>query len=202
MARLHREILDTLLRRIADGHYEVGSRLPKEEELKADFGVARGTAREALRALEERNVATVRHGLGAIVQPQEEWNVLDPAVARALSAGRGSRAFLGELSEYRLLLGSEAAALAAERATTRQREQIRAAGQEVAVTGHSERIRTLVADAARNRALGSALRRVPTDGSGRATGPALKAYERLAEAVADGDPDAARTAARRVHEAS
>ena len=184
MARRHREILDTLLQRIVDGQYPVGSLLPKEEAIRDEFDVSRGTGREALRALEERRVAVVRHGRGAIVQPPEAWNALDPAVAAALSRGRKRRRFLDEVEELRGALRAEAAGLAAERANARQREAI--------VAADGGEVWTLVAEAAENRPLAAALRTLaelaPGDGSRDAAG--------LAEAIAAGDVEAARAAAR------
>src|SRR5215208_3326557 len=104
MARRHREIVATLLERILDGTYPPGSALPKEEAVAEEFDVARGTAREALRALEERRVARVKHGRGATVLDPAEWNVLDREVAQALLRGRGRRKVLDELKEVLLLV--------------------------------------------------------------------------------------------------
>lgn len=205
MARLHRDVLDALLARIVDGRYPTGAMLPKEEALRDEFDVSRGTAREALRALEERNVATVKHGRGATVQPPQEWNVLDPVVARALAAGRKRRAFLRELAEYRLLLESEAATLAAERATATQRDELRAAAREIAdaddAPSAARRLRRLVAVASGNRPLAATLRAV-SDAHEPALGKnAVTAYVTLADAIADADPDAARDAVRAIDRA-
>ena len=185
MARRHREILDTLLERIVDGRYPVGSLLPKEESISEEFDVSRGTGREALRALEERRVAVVRHGRGAIVQPPEAWNVLDPVVAAALSRGRRRRKFLEEVEELRGALRAEAAGLAAARATARQRETLG--------TGGDGDTWTLVVEAAQNRPLAAALRTLAE----LAPAAADRGSPELAAAVAGGDVDAARAAARR-----
>lgn len=190
MARLHRDVLDALLDRIVDGRYAAGEMLPKEERLVDEFGVSRGTAREALRALEERGVARVKHGRGATVQPPEAWNVLDPIVARALLRGRTRRAFLRELRAYRALLEPEAAAQAAAHATARQRAELRT----LAEADDAARIRELVAVAAGNRPLASTLRALADSHEPRTGGD----YAALATAVADGDENAARAAAARL----
>ena len=203
MARLHREVLEALLGRIVSGTYATGAMLPKEESLAGEFDISRGTARESLRALEERRVALVKHGRGAQVQPPEEWNALDPTVARALAAGRGSRAFLHEIQDYRLLLESEAAELAAGRASVAQRAELRVRAEELAdaedVGRSAKRIRRLIAVASGNRPLAATLRALD-----EAVAPALRAKDadacaRLAHAVADGDPGAARDAARQLN---
>jgi DNA-binding FadR family transcriptional regulator len=184
---------------IAGGQYVAGQLLPKEELLAAEFDVARGTAREALRALEERRVVAVKHGRGARVRPADDWNVLDPVVARALVAGRQRREFLREVRSYRRILESEAAALAADRASRTERAALRAAADELAGGGDITRtatlIRRLVAIASGNRPLAATLRALDD-----ALEPSLKAAEvdacaRLADAVANADPDAARDAA-------
>lgn len=165
-----------------------------------EFKISRGTVREALRALEERGVVVVTHGRGARVQPSEEWNVLDPIVAAAIAKGRHRRAFLDEVRLYRTILESEAAALAAERASEEQRAELRVRATDLDgghdVARSAQRLRRLIAVAAGNRPLAATLQALDTS-----VAPKLRAVEahhcaRLAIAVADGDPDAAREAAR------
>jgi DNA-binding FadR family transcriptional regulator len=69
VARLHRDILRTLLGRIAAGNPPAGAKLPKEVDLAAELGASRGVVRECIRALEERGVVRVTHGHGATVEP-------------------------------------------------------------------------------------------------------------------------------------
>jgi DNA-binding FadR family transcriptional regulator len=203
VTRLHREVLDVLLDRVVSGEYPPGSMLPKEEALAQEFDISRGTAREALRALEERRVALVKHGRGARVQPPEEWNALDADVAGALATGRTRRGFLREVRAYRLLLESEAAALAAEHASATQRAALRACADELADADDlgptARRVRRQVAVASGNRPLAATLHAL-----GEAIDPQVRredagAYASLATAVADGDADAARAAAQRVN---
>jgi DNA-binding FadR family transcriptional regulator len=201
VTRLHREVLDVLLARIVSGEYPAGALLPKEESIAEEFDVSRGTAREAVRALEERRVAVVRHGRGARVQPAEEWNALDPIVARALATGRTRRGFLREVEAYRLVLESEAAALAAEHASADQRAALRDGAEDLGGSGDLgrdvRRLRRQIAVASGNRPLAATLRAL-----GEAVEPSVgkvdvDAYERLVAAVVDGDPSAAREAAQR-----
>jgi GntR family transcriptional regulator, galactonate operon transcriptional repressor len=206
VARRHREVLDLLLEAILEGRYPTGAMLPGEEALVAEFDVSRGTAREALRALEERNVAKVKHGRGATVQPPEEWNVLDPVVVRALARSRARRTFLRELSEYRLMLESEAAVLAAERATAKQRAELRAAARELGESSDAaaaaRRLRRLVAIASGNRPLASTLRALSEGNEPTLRSQSAEALAALADAVADGDPARARESAKAVHAAA
>jgi DNA-binding FadR family transcriptional regulator len=203
VTRLHRGAVDSLLEGIVDGRYPAGELLPKEEALAAEFEISRGTVREALRALEERRVAVVKHGRGARVQPQEEWNILDPIVAKAMATSKHRREFLREVRTYRVLLDTEAAALAAQAASARQREALRIRAEELEeadeVAPAAKRIRRLVGVASGNRPLAATLRALD-----EAIEPPLRAkdvgaYVRLAEAVAGGDADAARDAARELN---
>lgn len=195
--RLHREIVDELLARIVDGDYAAGAMLPKEELVKTQFKVSRGTGREALRALEERRVVVVKHGRGATVRPAEEWNVLDAVVAQALAAGRRRRRFFGEVAELQAVLEPLVAGLAAERASDRQRAALRAAAERLGGGGEggdpAGEIRGLIAAAAGNRPLASTLRALAD-----VVSPDVAAIDHaaLAEAVAEGDADAARGLSR------
>ncbi len=63
----YREIADELQQRISSGALPSGSRLPGEEALAAEFGVARGTARSALQELEHDGVIRVVPGRGRFV---------------------------------------------------------------------------------------------------------------------------------------
>jgi DNA-binding FadR family transcriptional regulator len=206
VTRLHREAVDVLLDSIVSKQYEVGQLLPKEELLAERFEMSRGTVREALRALEERNVVMVRHGRGALVRPPEEWNVLDPVVARALAAGRRRRDFLREVDALRQILEPEAARLAAERASEAQRAELRVRGEELAdsldVPRAAKRIRRLVADASGNRPLAGTLRALDAAVEQALRAKDVDACARLAAAVAGGEPDAARAAARELSSAT
>lgn len=192
-----------LLTSIVSGQYAAGTLLPKETSLVEEFNISRGTVREALRALEERGVVRVTHGRGARVQPTEEWNVLDPVVASAIARGRNRRAFLGEVQLYRLILESEAAALAAERASKAQRAELRACAGEIESVADgaqaAERARRLIAVASGNRPLGATLRALDGSMAPKLDADDVQLCACLARAVADGDANAAREAARELN---
>ncbi len=63
----YHEIADQLRQRISSGLLPPGSRLPGEEALAAQFGVARGTARLALQQIESDGLARVVVGRGRFV---------------------------------------------------------------------------------------------------------------------------------------
>ena len=117
MARLHEELMRVLIADVAAGHLRPGDRLPRETDLADQFGVSRGVARECVRGLEERGLVAVKHGKGAVVRAEREWNVFSPQVLSAVLASEHGPDVLSEYLECRRLLEIEAAGLAAERAT-------------------------------------------------------------------------------------
>ncbi|MGY3676466.1 FadR/GntR family transcriptional regulator [Streptomyces sp. TE33382] len=106
---LSAEVLGTLRRQITDGAWPVGTRIPPEPELMRQLGVARGTVREAVRALAHAGLLEVRQGDGTYVRATGE---LSGAVQR-LYADRAST----ELLDVRAALEGKAAHLAATHAT-------------------------------------------------------------------------------------
>lgn len=217
MGRLHREVMLLLVQEIAAGTRTPGEMLPREVDLAEEYEISRGVAREVIRALEERGLVTVRHGVGATVNPAERWDLFDADVLGAvLDTGRGSD-ILAEYLECRRVLEVEAAGLAAERATVAQRRQISAALAEMeaavaeAPVPATERrfheadvhFHQTVMAASGNRALGMLAERIhaallvarfPLARPEYRVTRALPEHRRIHEAIADGDPAAARAA--------
>lgn len=100
--RLARHIFDDLVA----GRYAIGSRLPAERELCAEYGASRPAVREALIALEVQGYIDIRVGSGAYVRRLP---------GREDHPGFAITAF--ELTETRLAFEGEAAALAAKQIT-------------------------------------------------------------------------------------
>lgn len=100
--RLYQAVAERIKKRIADGDYEPGSRLPGERELADAFEVSRVTIREAEIALQATGYITIKTGSGAYVLDRSAAIEPDMPQVSAL-----------ELTEARLLFESEAAGLAA-----------------------------------------------------------------------------------------
>jgi GntR family transcriptional repressor for pyruvate dehydrogenase complex len=115
--RRNHDATSTLIQQIVSGVRGAGTMLPREVDLAAEFDVSRGVARECVRALEERGLVSVKHGMGATVNPPEDWDVLDADVLAATLETEASAAVLAQYVECRRILEVEAAALAAERAS-------------------------------------------------------------------------------------
>jgi DNA-binding FadR family transcriptional regulator len=187
--RRHQDVVEALLDRIVAGEFAPGERLPKEVVVAELYGVNRGTAREALRALEERRVAIVKHGRGSIVQPQSSWNVLDPTVAAALLRARGRAGFAREIDHARFTVEPELAALAAEHASRIDRAALVDAAREDAPAGA---FITELGRVARNRPLAAVA--VALRGLAPIPDPPDGALHEVLESVAASDPERARTA--------
>lgn len=116
MSRLHTGAMRVLIGEIASGKYAEGELLPRELDLAERFDVSRNVARECVRGLEERGLVSVRHGSGARVRPEREWDRFDSDVLAALLGGPRAAGVIAEYLECRRILEVEAAGLAAERA--------------------------------------------------------------------------------------
>ena len=109
--------LETLGTAIVSGVYGIDNPLPFERDLHKQFGTSRGTLREAIKMLTAKGLLGARPRLGTWVEPEENWNWLDPDVLRWLRSRNISNALLRELVEFRLAVEPAVAALAARSAT-------------------------------------------------------------------------------------
>lgn len=125
-----------LIADIVSGVRPAGEMLPREVDLATQFDVSRGVARETIRAMEERGLISVKHGIGATINGPDHWDVFDPDVlAATLDSERGGP-ILAQYLECRRLLEVPAAGLAAERASKREVAQIADAFARMEATTH------------------------------------------------------------------
>ena len=103
--RLYSKISNKILDLIISGEFSAGSRLPTERELAERFKVSRPTIREAIIALEVKEIVTIKAGSGVFVISDD----------KKFDYTNDISAF--ELLESRVILESEAAALAARMIT-------------------------------------------------------------------------------------
>ncbi|GAA2721002.1 FadR/GntR family transcriptional regulator [Actinocorallia aurantiaca] len=106
---LFEQVVGQLREQITSGRWPVGSRIPIEPELAEQLGVARGTVREAVRALAHNGLLDIRQGSGTYVSATSEL----AGVMRRRFAGIGH----ADIRELRMTLEASAAALAAARRT-------------------------------------------------------------------------------------
>jgi GntR family galactonate operon transcriptional repressor len=125
--RIH-AVLATLGREIAQEIIPAGAVLPPEHELEARFGVGRGVVREAIKMLSGKGLVSVGPRHGTRVLPRRDWSLLDRDVLNWLvGQDKPDRKLLLAVQEVRSIIEPAAAAIAATRATKRDRQRINAA---------------------------------------------------------------------------
>jgi GntR family transcriptional repressor for pyruvate dehydrogenase complex len=206
------EIVEQIIDLMSRGVLKPGDRLPAERELCKRFGVGRTSLREALRSLSVMGLLEGRVGEGTFVSGNDKY------LEKALNLGLlldGVK--VQDLIETRLMLESQTAYLAAQRATGEDIDEIggHLLGMESAV-GELEtylisdvKFHLAVARATQNSILSSLLGMTrtslqewikrsltdtgPTGGELRAQ-LSLTEHRSILEAIRDGDADGAREA--------
>lgn len=120
------EVAAKLADMIEAGRLAAGEKLPPEHELVESFGVSRSVLREAMATLRAEGMITSRRGAGVFVSKMRNHRAfrLSPADLEAIPQ-------VLEVLELRAGVEIEAAGLAASRASTRQKQEIRAAVEQV-----------------------------------------------------------------------
>jgi DNA-binding FadR family transcriptional regulator len=210
--KLSDQVTRILAGRIVNGDIGVDDVAPTEQDVCAEFGVSKTTAREVIGALASRGLVTVRHGRRMEIRPVSEWNHLDPLLLELNHDPESVRRTLGDLHELRMLLEPEIAARAALMASDEQLERMRHALErmeelqddsdayvEIDVDFHSELasatgnvVLAFVLDSVRellrvSRRVTNLINAVPE---------ATAAHRRIFEAVLAREPEAAREAMR------
>ena len=126
--KLSEQTADRLYEMIADERrYLHGSKLPNENELSEALQVSRTTLREAISFLVAQGVLEIQRGKGTFVAAQLPTAGLDLTSL----AGMRSRGRARDLFEMRLIFEPATAALACQRATDEELEQIRKKAEKV-----------------------------------------------------------------------
>lgn len=196
-----------LLEAVQAGEYLAGEKLPSERELMARYQVGRNTVREAVQSLVSQGILDVRPGRGTTVLGTDTRYVFkDQTFITMLS-----NSAIDDLYEFRMLLETEAAAKAAERADDQHRDAVRRALDryvEAYRTGgpayrRDVEFHATVARASRNTAYAAAFDAVAKTllAAMRATDELPWTIERgciehgaVAECILEGNPEGARAA--------
>lgn len=120
---LRDRVLDVLERRILDGSFAAGGRLPTEVELGERLGVSRTVIRDAVRVLETRGLVEIKRGAGTRVRE----TTVDAYVNAAAMLLIRSELTVGDLLDARAELESNLAFLAARNRAAENLERISAA---------------------------------------------------------------------------
>lgn len=118
--RLHQQVFEQIQELIVGGKLRPGDRLPSERDLGELLQVSRNSIREALRALEVLGIIECRHGGGNYIKFDISAGIIEPlSLIFRLHGGSFT-----DILEVRRSLETEAAALAAERITPAQAEEL------------------------------------------------------------------------------
>ncbi len=115
-------VVESIKKRIREGEFGPGDRLPSEQKLLQDYDVSRLTLREALARLAAVGIIEVRHGKGAFVKGSISIPALDNVLTPLFPQNDINR--MNDLVEARNLIESEIAAKAAMNRTARQIEHL------------------------------------------------------------------------------
>lgn len=113
LVRLADSVANELEKRVLEGSLKPGDRLPAERSLALELGVSRPSLREAIQKLVSKGLLTTRHGGGTFVTDRLEAHFVDPWQDML----KGNPMLHRDMLEFRQMLESQAAALAADRAT-------------------------------------------------------------------------------------
>jgi DNA-binding FadR family transcriptional regulator len=124
---LHNEVAQQLGSSIAQARVPPGATLPNEAELSLHFNVSRTVLREAVKVIASKGLVEIKRKTGTRARPRGDWNMLAPQVLGWFFSGLDVSEGLADLLEGRRQIEPQAAALAAERATSLDLEMIEAA---------------------------------------------------------------------------
>lgn len=210
--RLAQTVVDELRRQIESGMLPAGTQLPTEPQLEARFEVSRTVVREAIAELRAGGLVAPIQGKGMFVT--------EPPVAAAVSLTPVEIQNIPqtlEMLEYRIALEAEAAAIAAYRRSALQEEAVRGAHHEMAKRIEVGQLAVeadfafhmAVAAATNNRYFVDSLARFGPRAIPRSQFPTLpgasdkqyllgvlEEHDRILEAIAEQDAEAARAAMR------
>lgn len=115
--KLYQYIVEELGQRIVKGQYRALDVLPTEDQLCAELSVSRGVLREATKILTQKGLIQTRPRVGTQVLPRDRWNLFDADVLLWRLQVEDKFTFLKTVTEVRRIIESEAARLAASRAS-------------------------------------------------------------------------------------
>jgi GntR family transcriptional repressor for pyruvate dehydrogenase complex len=123
VVRPYEQIVKQIQHAIRDGQLPRGTKLPAERELAEQFGVSRSVVREAIKVLDTMGLVESRQGSGSFIRDSTIESV---SRAFILSVSPDAES-VEKLFEFRQILESEAAGLAAQRRSAAQAQSIIAA---------------------------------------------------------------------------
>ena len=158
---LSNEVANRIVEKIRQDSFEPGSRLPSEFELAEEFGVSRGTIREAVKLLVSKDVLEIRPAKGTFVRENPGMSE-DPL---GLAFMQDHEKMIRDLLDLRVLLECYAAKHAAMNASPEQiahmkelADKIDEAGEDNALcTAYDIELHKCIAESSGNSAISTVL---------------------------------------------
>lgn len=196
---------------IVTGQHPPGSILPGEHEIAEQRGVSRGVVREALRMLSAKGLLESKPKTGTRIRERAAWNLLDPDLLAWMFEAEPPVTFVRSLFQLRLIVEPAAAEMAAVTRSSRQLSGIGHALEEMYAHGLAspigqaadQRFHHIILEATNNELLislagtiGAAVRWTTIYKHRQPVKPSdsMPQHQSLFDAIAAGDPDAARDA--------
>lgn len=208
--RLPAEIAVQISKKIKEGVFPPGSKLPSETQLAQDFGVSRTAVREAIASLRQDGSVVTQQGVGAFVADDFEFKSF-----KINSDELETVEDLRSVMELRIEMEVGGAAMAARRRTYEQLEKLgtildsmkNAVDDGEAFTSCEEQFHQIIAEATHNphyrdfmqflahRIRASLAAEVAAPRNKKTLRKNIREYENIYQAISLGDPDKARRAA-------
>lgn len=125
---LPEQVSEQIIKLIADRQLKAGDKLPNEFEMAEQLSVGRGTIREAVKILVSRNVVEIKRGCGTFICTHP--GMIDDPLGFAFVKDKIKLAL--DLFEVRMMIEPELAAMAAQKASSEEIEQLQKVADEVA----------------------------------------------------------------------
>ena len=123
--KLGEQVLRVIAGRIINGEIGEDRPPPTEQDICAEFGISKTTAREVIGSLVSKGLVDVRHGRRMRVRAPSEWNHLDPLLLELRDDPASVTRYMADLHDVRMMLEPEMAARAAMLATPIQLARMR-----------------------------------------------------------------------------
>lgn len=124
---MHSFAVDRIAEWIVSERFIAGTTLPIEQKLCEELGVSRTVVREAVKTLAAKGMVEVAPKVGSRVLPEKLWNMFDPQVLSWRLSHREPHIVAEDLTELRLLFEPAAARFASKRANYSEKRAIRMA---------------------------------------------------------------------------
>ncbi|WP_209700818.1 FadR/GntR family transcriptional regulator [Clostridium algifaecis] len=119
--KVYEQVIEQIKNMIVDGTLKRGDRLPSERELVENLEVSRTSVREAIRALQIMGLIECKQGEGNFIKENFENTLLEPISIMFMLQQSDPEQIL----DVRKIIETETAALAAERITEEQLDELK-----------------------------------------------------------------------------